>query len=312
MNSKPETQNPKPDALLLLSFGGPEGQDEVIPFLKGIVGDRVPRARLETVAEHYRLFGGVSPINAQNRALIAALTEDFTAHGLDLPIYFGNRHWKPFLKDALRQMMADGVKRATVFITAAYDSYVSYQLYLDELARAQAEIGAEGIQFTPLPVFFDQPGFINPNIEHVRAALAQLPDGAHIAFTAHSIPVDMAEKSPYVAQLTHVAEKIAGAVDCDNWRLVYQSRSGNPRQPWLTPDINDHLAALKADGAQNVVIAPIGFISDHMEVVYDLDTVAKQKAAELGLTTVRAKTVGTHPAFVAMIRKLVERITSET
>lgn len=311
MNSKPKTQNSTPDALLLLSFGGPEGQDEVIPFLEGIVGNRVPRARLETVAEHYWLFGGVSPINTQNRALIAALTEDFAAHGMDLPIYFGNRHWKPFVKDTLRQMMANGVKRAVVFITAAYDSYVSYQLYLDELVRAQTEIGAEEIQFTPLPVFFNQSGFIDPNIEHVRAALAQLPNEAHIAFTAHSIPVDMAEKSPYVAQLTHVAQKIAGAVGNENWRLVYQSRSGNPRQPWLEPDINDHLETLKAAGVQHVVIAPIGFISDHMEVVYDLDTVAKQKAAELGLTLVRAKTVGTHPAFVAMIRELVEKTTGK-
>ncbi len=305
MSPKPET--PKLfDALLLLSFGGPEGQEDVIPFLEGIVGKRVPRARLEGIAEHYRLFGGVSPINAQNRALIAALEKDFAAHGLALPIYFGNRHWKPFLKDTLHQMMADGVKRALVFITAAYDSYVSYQLYLDELARTQSEIGADALQFTPLPVFFDQPGFIEPNIAHVRAALAQLPAGAHIAFTAHSIPIEMAQESPYVAQLTHVTQKIAAAVGSENWRLVYQSRSGPPHQPWLEPDISDHLRTLKADGVQNVLIAPIGFISDHMEVVYDLDTVAKQKAAELGLTLVRAKTVGTHPAFVAMIREMVE------
>ncbi len=207
--------------------------------------------------------------------------------------------------------MADGVRHALVFITAAYDSYVSYQLYLDELARAQTELGAEAIQFTPLPVFFDRAGFIEPNIEHVRAALAQLPADAHIAFTAHSIPTEMAENSPYVAQLTHVAQTIAGAVGNENWRLVYQSRSGNPRQPWLEPDIGDHLESLAAKGVKNVVIAPIGFISDHIEVMYDLDTEAKAKADAHGMTMARAKTVGTHPAFVTMIREMAAQIVRE-
>ncbi|HFB52322.1 MAG TPA: ferrochelatase, partial [Anaerolineae bacterium] len=186
-----------------------------------------------------------------------------------------------------------------------YDSYVSYRLYLDELSRVQRELGAEAIQFTPLPVFFDRPGFIEPNIEHVRDALAQLPADAHIAFTAHSIPTEMAENSPYVPQLLHVAREISAAVGNDRWELVYQSRSGNPRQPWLEPDISDHLETLAAQGVKNVVIAPIGFISDHMEVVYDLDTEARQKADSLGITIARAKTVGTHPRFVQMIREMV-------
>lgn len=299
------------DALLVFSFGGPEKREDVIPFLEGIVGNRAPRARIEAIAEHYYLFGGRSFINEQNRALIAALETNFSAHGPELPIYFGNRHWHPFVKDTVRQMLADGIRHAVVFITAAYNAYVSYQLYLDELARVQAEIGAEGIQFTPLPVFFDRPGFIEPNIEHMRDALAKLPADAHnvhIAFTAHSIPTEMAEGSPYVAQLMHVAQKIAAAVGNDHWQLVYQSRSGNPRQPWLKPDIGDHLESLAAQGVKNVVIAPIGFISDHIEVAYDLNTKARAKADSLGITMTLAKTVGTHPAFVAMIREMINRI----
>ncbi len=311
MNPKPETKKNKPDALLIFSFGGPEKREDVIPFLEGIVGSRAPRARIEAVAEHYYLFDGVSFINDQNRALIAALEEDFAAHGLNLPIYFGNRHWHPFVKDTVRQMMADGVRHTLVFTTAAYNSYASYQLYLDELARVRHELGADAIQFTPLPVFFDQPGFIEPNIEHVRDALAQLPPDAHIAFTAHSIPTEMAKDSPYVQQLLHVARKIASAVGNDRWQLVYQSRSGNPRQPWLEPDICDHLESLAEKGVKNVVIAPIGFISDHMEVMYDLDTEAREKAAELGMTMVRAKTVGTHPKFVKMIRDSVAQTMSD-
>ncbi len=311
MTLKPETRNQKPetqktfDALLVFSFGGPEKREDVIPFLERIVGNRAPRARIEAVAEHYYLFDGVSFINAQNRALIAALKNDFAAHELNLPIYFGNRHWHPFVTDTVRQMAADGIQHAVVFITAAYDSYASYRLYLDELTRAQNELGADAIQFTPLPVFFDRPGFIEANIEHVRDALVQLPADAHIAFTAHSIPTEMAEGSPYISQLMHVAQKIAEAVGNENWQLVYQSRSGNPRQPWLEPDICDHLESLAARGVKNVVIAPIGFISDHMEVVYDLDTEAKAKAAELGITMVRAQTVGTHPRFVQMIREMI-------
>ncbi len=297
------------DALLVFSFGGPEGQEDVIPFLEGIVGTRVPRARLEAIAEHYRLLDGVSPINAQNRALIAALEADFAAHGLELPIYFGNRFWHPLLTDTLRQMAADGVRRARVFITSAYESEAGYQVYLDDIAAARAELGADAPELFPMPVFCENPEFIATVTERVRDALAQLPEGTeHIAFTAHSIPISMAERSPYVSQLQAVAEAVAEAVDAPDWALVYQSRSGPPHQPWLEPDIGDHLEALAERGVKNVVIAPIGFISDHMEVVYDLDTEAKAKAAELGMEMVRAQTVGTHPRFVTMIREMVEKI----
>lgn len=303
---KLQTSNPKPfDALLIFSYGGPEGQDDVIPFLENVLaGKNVPRARLEAVAHHYRLFDGVSPINAQNRALIAALEKDFVAHGLNLPIYFGNRFWHPMLTDTLRQMAADGVRRALVFITSAYESEAGYQVYLDDMAAARAELGAGAPELVPMPVFCEQPGFLAATTERVQAALAELP-GAHIAFTAHSIPTAMAARGPYVSQLQAVAEAVAEAVDAPDWALVYQSRSGPPHQPWLEPDICDHLESLAAKGVKNVVIAPIGFISDHMEVVYDLDTEAKAKAAELGMTMVRAKTVGTHPRFVTMIREIV-------
>lgn len=289
--------------------------DEVIPFLENVLrGRNVPRERLSEVAEHYYHFGGVSPINAQNRALLAALEAELRENGIDLPIYWGNRNWHPMLADTLRQMTNDGIRHALAFFTSAYSSYSSCRQYRENILQAQAEVGETAPQVSVLRKFYNHPGFINPNIEHLRAALDQLPESrhavAHIAFTAHSIPLEMARSSDYEAQLEETCRLIAAGLNHNNWQLVYQSRSGSPRQPWLEPDIREHLQRLSLAGVENVVIAPIGFISDHMEVLYDLGFEAKQVADEIGLNVVCAATVGTHPRFIRMIRELiVERLT---
>ncbi len=309
-------ENPVPyDAILIVSFGGPEGMDEVMPFLENVLrGRNVPRERLVEVSHHYELFGGVSPINGQNRALIDALEAELHANDINLPIYWGNRNWHPMLEDTLRQMAADGVLHALAFLTSAYSSYSGCRQYREDVARAQEEVGAGAPQVSYLRKFYNHPGFIEPNIENVRAALETIPPerraAARIAFTAHSIPSGMASNSNYEAQLLDACQLVAGTQEQPNWQLVYQSRSGAPGQPWLEPDINDHLRELRAQGVTDVVVAPIGFISDHMEVLYDLDTEAQQLAGEIGLNIVRVPTVGTHPAFIRMIRELiVERMT---
>lgn len=299
------------DALLVMSFGGPEGPDDVIPFLERVTrGRNVPRERLEEVAEHYLHFGGVSPINAQNRALIAALEGELASHGLALPIYFGNRNWHPLVEDTVARMADDGVERALVFVTSAWSSYSGCRQYREDLARARAAVGERAPVLEKLRQFFNHPGFIEAHADGVRAALEQLPaarrDAAELVFTAHSVPLSMARSSRYVAQLEESSRLVAEAVAHPRWSLVYQSRSGPPHLPWLEPDILDHLEALAARGVQEVVVSPVGFVSDHMEVLYDLDTEAQERACELGLELVRAATPGTHPAFVAMIRELVQ------
>jgi protoporphyrin/coproporphyrin ferrochelatase len=303
------------DALLVVSFGGPEGMDDVIPFLENVLRGRpVSRERLEEVAEHYYHFGGVSPINAQNRALMAALEADFASNQLKLPIYWGNRNWHPYLTDALRQMQADGVKKALALFTTAYSSYSSCRQYREDIARAQAEIGEGAPEVHKLRAFYNHPGFIEANADHLRAALARRADSLPaLVFTAHSLPLAMAKHSAYEAQLRETCRLVAEDVGRDDWELVYQSRSGSPQQPWLEPDIGDHLHQLRDEGVTDVVVLPIGFISDHMEVLYDLDTEAQETADELGLCMVRAATVGTHPAFIQMIRELVlERMNDST
>jgi ferrochelatase len=306
---------PPYDAILLVSFGGPEGMDEVTPFLENVLrGKSVPRERMQAVAHHYQVFGGVSPINQQNRDLIAALRQELRARGPDLPIYWGNRNWRPLLPDALREMAADGKHHALAYITSAYSSYSSCRQYLEDIARAQSEVGPGAPRVSPLRKFYNHPDFIHANAERVRAALLELPAArraaAPIAFTAHSIPDTMARSSRYEAQLRETCRLVAEAVGAERWDLVYQSRSGPPTQSWLEPDIGDHLRELKAAGDSEVLVAPIGFLSDHVEVLYDLDVEARYLATELGLTMARAQTVGTHPAFVAMIGKLiVERVT---
>lgn len=330
-----ELRDPAPyDALLLLSFGGPEGPDDVVPFLENVTRGRgIPKERLKEVGQHYFLFGGVSPINEQNRALLEALRKDFAEHGLDLPVYWGNRNWAPYLTDVLREMAADGHRRIAVLTTSAYASYSGCRQYRENLADALAALAADGIEpprVDKLRHYFNHPGFVRPMVEGVLASLADLPDdvrdGAHLAFTTHSIPTAAAESSgpedgpeggAYVAQHLDVARLIVDAVRAETgverpWELVYQSRSGAPHVPWLEPDICDHLEALDASGAPAAVMVPIGFVSDHMEVLYDLDTEAEAKAAELGLPVRRSATVGADPRFAAAVRELVlERAASE-
>ncbi|WP_163506365.1 ferrochelatase [Fodinicola acaciae] len=300
------------DALLLLSFGGPEGPDDVMPFLRNVVRGRgVPDERLAEVAEHYRHFGGVSPINEQNRQLLAAIKADFAANGVDLPVYWGNRNWHPMLTDTLRQMYADGVRKALVFITSAYCSYSSCQQYHEDLAKAHVD----GLETVVLRRFFNHPGFIEPHVDAVRGAYASLlpkrRDDARLVFTAHSIPTRMDEQAGptghlYSRELREAARLVAEqAAPNAQWDLVWQSRSGPPQVPWLEPDINDHLEAIAADGVTDVVISPIGFVSDHLEVLWDLDNEARETAYKLGLGFARAATPGTDRRFVAMVRELV-------
>jgi ferrochelatase len=299
------------DAILLVSFGGPERPEEVMPFLENVLrGRNVPRERVLEVARHYQHFGGRSPINDQNRALMAALRKVLAAEGPDLPVYWGNRNWHPLLPDTLRQMTADGVRRAFAFVTSAYSSYSGCRQYLEDLARARAAVGAGAPEVLKLRVFYNHPGFIQPMADRLRAALDCIPPerraAAAIAFTAHSVPISMAETSRYVQQVEEACRLVGERVGRPQYRLVYQSRSGAPAQPWLAPDVLEYLRELAAGGSTpDVVLAPIGFISDHMEVVYDLDTEARRLCEDLGLNMVRAGTVGDDPRFVAMIRELV-------
>ena len=305
------------DALVVVSFGGPEGMDDVLPFLENVLrGRNVPRERMLQVAHHYEMFGGVSPINQQNRELIGALKNELAAHGPNLPIYWGNRNWHPLLPDTFRQMARDGVRNALAFVTSAYSSFSSCRQYRQNIFDAQTEVGPEAPRIDKLRAFYDHPLFIEANVEHIRRALAKLDQSARsqaqLVFTAHSIPEAMAANCEYAPQLAEAGKLIADALGIDRWRVVYQSRSGSPSQPWLGPDIGDYLRELATQGISSVVVAPIGFVSDHMEVVYDLDYEAQNIAKELGITMVRAATAGTHPAFVQMIRELIiERIHNE-
>lgn len=309
------------DAFLLVSFGGPEGPDDVLPFLRNVTRGRgVPEGRLVEVAEHYQHVGGVSPINAQCRELLDALGKDFAAHGLDLPLYWGNRNWDPYLTATVRSMRDAGVRRAVAFVTSPYSSYSSCRQYLDDIELARAQVGAGVPEIDKLRHYHDHPGYIQPHADAVRAALATLPerrrDGAHLVFTAHSIPTGMAAVSGaattggvggrYEAQLREVAGLVARRCGTDlPWTLVWQSRSGPPQVPWLEPDVNDHLEKLREAGTTSVVVSPIGFISDHIEVVWDLDTEAAGTARRLGMDFARAATPGTDPRFVEMVRELV-------
>lgn len=311
------------DALVLLSFGGPEGPDDVLPFLENVTrGRNVPPERLAEVAEHYQHFGGVSPINQQCRDLLAALKADFAANGLDLPIYWGNRNWHPMLADTVARMRDDGVRRALAFATSAYGGYSSCRQYWEDIAAARAAVGPDAPVIDKLRQFHDHPGFVGPHAEAVRAALTTLDPAVHgrtrLVFTAHSIPTSMAaaagpEGGRYQAQLAETARLVAADAAPDlPYDLVWQSRSGPPQVPWLEPDINDHLRELAGNGVEAVVVSPIGFVSDHLEVVWDLDTEAAETAKELGLAYARAGTPGIHPGFVSMVRELVsERLNPE-
>ncbi len=299
------------DALLIVSFGGPEGHDDVIPFLENVLrGRNVPRERMLAVAEHYYHFDGKSPINQQTRDLIVAIKTELAQLGPNLPVYWGNRNWHPMLADTLRQMKNDGVKRALAFVTSAYSSYSGCRQYRENIALAQAEVGEGAPQIDKLRVFFNHPGFLEATEDRLKEALSQLPPDARknvqIVYVAHSIPMSMANTSDYVKQLEEVRRLASEAIGVKNDVLVYQSRSGAPGQPWLEPDILDYLREVEEKKlASSVVIAPISFTSDHMEVLYDLDIEAQHLCDELALPMARAKTVGTHPKFVAMIRELI-------
>src|SRR4051794_37939172 len=305
------------EALLVLSFGGPEGHDDVLPFLENVTRGRgIPRERLESVAEHYHHFGGASPINEQNRALIAAVEGDLAEHGIDLPVYWGNRNWAPYVEDTWRQLAEDGVEHVYVFATSAYASFSGCRQYHEDVARARAAFGPGAPTAEKLPHYFDRAGFRQANADALAAAVASLPadvrDTARLVATAHSIPSSMAAVAgpsgrAYEAELMAAAQAVVdAAVPGRPFDLVWQSRSGPPSVPWLEPDVNEHLKALAAAGEQAVVVFPIGFVSDHLEVIWDLDNEAKQTAEELGLAFARAATAGTHPAFVGTVRELVE------
>jgi protoporphyrin/coproporphyrin ferrochelatase len=306
---------PRYDSFLLVSFGGPEGRDDVMPFLENVTRGRgVPRERLEQVAEHYYRFGGVSPINQQCRDLLAAVEKDFAASGVDLPVYWGNRNWDPMLTETVAAMAADGRRHAAAFVTSAYSCYSSCRQYLEDIDRARAAVpGAPRID--KLRQFFNHPGFIEPFADAARSAAESLPQHVQgtydLVFTAHSIPEAMAGTSgpagdAYPGQLAEASRLVAerlGRGDC--WRLVYQSRSGPPSVPWLGPDIGDCVTELAESGSSAVVVVPIGFVSDHMEVVFDLDVEAAAAAERLHLPLARAATPSTDPRFVAMITELV-------
>jgi protoporphyrin/coproporphyrin ferrochelatase len=306
------------DAILLVSFGGPEGPDDVIPFMENVTRGRdIPRERLEEVSQHYVRFGGRSPINDQNRDLKAELEALLAEEGPHLPVYWGNRNWAPYLTDALTRMRDDGVRRAICFVTSAYSSYSGCRQYRENLAEARAQV--EGApELDKLRVYYNHPGFLDPQVDLIADGLAALPedarDGARVVFTTHSIPRSMSRHCDYETQHYEAcrivmelgAERHADAFGDDRaWDLVYNSRSGPEFVPWLEPDVNDHLEALHAQGVPGVVVVPIGFISDHMEVIYDLDVEAKDTCERLGLPFVRVPTVGIDPRFVAMVRELV-------
>ena len=304
------------DAILVVSFGGPESREDVIPFLENVLrGRNVPRERMLAVAEHYYHFDGKSPINQQTRELISALEGELAQHGPKLPVYWGNRNWHPMLTDTLRKMKRDGVRQALAFVTSAYSSYSGCRQYREDIARAQGEIGPGAPEVDKLRAFFNHPGFIEATEERLRDALRDVPANARgnvqIVYVAHSIPISMANSCDYVRQLEEVRKLVSMRLGVANDTLVYQSRSGAPGQPWLEPDILDHLREVKTRNlASAVALAPISFISDHMEVLYDLDIEAKQFCESVSLPMARAKTVGVHPSFIGMIRQLILERTS--
>lgn len=306
------------DALLVVSFGGPEGPDDVIPFLERVLkGRRVPRERMMEVAEHYDHFGGISPINSQNRALISALENALETRGLSLPVYWGNRNWHPLLADTVRRMAADGIRRALALVTSAYSSYSNCRQYLENIEDARRDVGSGAPEIDKIRPFFHHPGFIETMEARVRSAQDRLPEArrasAHLVYTAHSIPLAMARECAYEAQLREASRLISERAGVSSWALTFQSRSGPPTQPWLEPDVCDYIRSFHESGAdRDIVVVPVGFISDHMEVVYDLDVEARACCDELGVRMVRAETAGTHPRFVEMIMELVEERMSPT
>ena len=304
---------PAYDAVVIVSFGGPEGPSEVEPFLTNVTAGRdIGAERLAAVARQYHHFGGTSPLNAQCRRLRTALARRLAAAGHDLPVYWGNRNWVPYLSDAVQEMAAAGRRRALAVVTSAYSSYSGCRQYLDDIEAARAAVGEAAPAIDKVRAYYDHPGFVEPFSDAVAAARGSLPaelrSEARLVFTAHSIPETMAAGCDYERQLQETARLVAGGAGFDAWTMAWQSRSGPPSVPWLAPDVNDCLERLARDeGVESVVLAPIGFVTDHMEVMWDLDVVAAGTAADLGMRLVRAVTPGTGPddRFVAMWQELI-------
>ena len=299
------------DAIIVVSFGGPESPEDVMPFLENVLrGKNVPHNRMLEVAEHYNHFGGVSPINEQNRELIRALKQELADHAIDLPVYWGNRNWNPLLPDTLQAMQQDGVKNALAFFTSAYSCYSGCRQYRENILAAQEGLGNNAPQVHKLRMFFNHPLYIEASAERVEEALSQIPSErrskTHFIFTAHSIPISMADGCKYTTQLNEASRLVMEQVGGQSWELVFQSRSGPPTQPWLEPDVCDYLEEVgKAGEVKDIVVMPIGFVSDHMEVLFDLDTEAQEVCERVGINMIRSKTVGTHPKFISMIRHLI-------
>lgn len=297
------------DSILIVSFGGPEGPEDVMPFLENVLrGKPVPRERMLEVAEHYQHFDGISPINAQNRALIAALEAELKEANIDLPVYWGNRNWHPLLPDALEQMKNDGKRRALAFFTSMFSCYSGCRQYRENIIDAQGTVGEEAPRVEKVRKGFNHPLFIEAQCDLLEKAIATIPDSVEtkLLFTAHSIPMSMSDHSNYVKQLTEASRLVAEGAGHSNWELVFQSRSGPPQQPWLEPDICDRIEELVGEGDKHFIVLPIGFVSDHMEVLFDLDTEAKELCEKHNVGFTRVPSVGTHPSFVTMIRKLLE------
>ncbi|MBC7795904.1 MAG: ferrochelatase [Pyrinomonadaceae bacterium] len=292
------------EAILFVSFGAPEKHSDVMPFLRNVVKGRgVPDERLLEVAENYELFGGKSPLTEQNREIIEKLKASLAENGVDLPVYFGNRNWNPFLSEAMSEMKRDNVKNAVAFVTSAYSSYSGCRQYREDVEKAKLEADFTELETYKLPVFYHKPLFIEANAEHLQNELDKIPSerrkDAQVIFTAHSIPLSMSANCNYLEQLTETCRRVAETVGHENYQLAFQSRSGSPQVPWLEPDVNDALREL--ENVQDVVIHPIGFLSDHIEVMYDLDTQAKATAHDLNMNFYRVKTVGTNPKFIKVI-----------
>jgi ferrochelatase len=311
-SSRPKSSNVPDefDSLLIVSFGGPEKPGDVMPFLENVTrGRNIPRERLLEVAEHYQHYGGASPLNQQVRDLMAELKPALRQAGIDLPIYWGNRNWHPMLADTLAQMKRDGRKRGLSLVLSAYSSYSGCRQYREDIERARGAVGEDAPACDKIRVFYNHPDFIGANSDLIsRAAGAFEGRQYQLVFTAHSIPMSMAENCHYVIQLQETGRLIAEQLEIppERWDLVYQSRSGRPQDPWLEPDICDHLRNLAERGVRNVVVAPIGFLSDHIEVLFDLDEEARNVCHELGISMQRAPSVGTHPKFVGMLVELIE------
>ena len=300
----------KYDAVLVVSFGGPEGMEDVMPFLDNVLrGKRVPEERKLEVAHHYELFGGVSPLNAQNRELVAKVRSSLGEKGIDIPVLLANRNTEPFIPDVMKECQEKGYQKLLVYITSGFSCYSGCRQYRENLMSVQSEMEGEVPQFDKIRVFFNHPLFIEVVADNVRQAIQRLPaetsSSARVVFTAHSIPMAMANTSRYTEQLQEAARLVAERLELPGWDLVYQSRSGPPSMPWLEPDICDHLDALNDQGVDSVVVSALGFVSDHMEVLYDLDLEARDHAAELGMNYVRASTPGNDPRMVEMVVELI-------